>query len=454
MKVPSKQSRIQAIVFLSLLMITVWRLSSMISSDLPSQFPQKPIQIVVPYLAGGGTDTFARILQKSLNQEDSLGEEFVVTNKDGGSATIGSRQVKDAPPDGHQLLCHHEGIIATQLAGVVDYGPEAFRPIAQTGSIVLLMVVRADSEYRNLNDLLQAAQKKPNTIRIGANQGSPAYFICKQLLAEFPGADFNFISAGGAKRYTYLLGGKLEAGIFSLAEYVSFRNSDDTPEKDNILAIGNFGDKRHPTIPNVATSTEQNLKTRAENAYYIWAPKDTPDDIADILARTFRDTLKSPEVTQELQKLSIDPTFRSGEELQKHLAIRVEAFQKISVNAKTELPNFPIWIIGIVAILLVSVIVSNIVTPNLAETSPPSSSLNNKGATFLGVSCLLILIAYVAALQFKIPFGIATPLTIFLMGLSISKFKRKHWLVLGIIGLGFSLTLEIVFTQLFSVALP
>jgi tripartite-type tricarboxylate transporter receptor subunit TctC len=454
MKVPSKQSRIQAIVFLSLLMITVWRLSSMISPDLPSQFPQKPIQIVVPYLAGGGTDTFARILQKSLNQEDSLGEEFVVTNKDGGSATIGSRQVKDAPPDGHQLLCHHEGIIATQLAGVVDYGPEAFRPIAQTGSIVLLMVVRADSEYRNLNDLLQAAQKKPNTIRIGANQGSPAYFICKQLLAEFPGADFNFISAGGAKRYTYLLGGKLEAGIFSLAEYVSFRNSDDTPENDNILAIGNFGDKRHPTIPNVATSTEQNLKTRAENAYYIWAPKDTPDNIADLLARTFRDTLKSPEVTQELQKLSIDPTFRSGEELQKHLAIRVEAFQKISADAKTELPNFPIWVIGIVAILLISVIVSNIVTPNLAETSSPSSSLNNKGATFLGVSCLLILIAYVAALQFKIPFGIATPLTIFLMGLSISKFKRKHWLILGIIGLGFSLTLEIVFTQLFSVALP
>ncbi|MDB4374487.1 hypothetical protein N9Z63_00720, partial [bacterium] len=64
------------------------------------------------------------------------------------------------------------------------------------------------------------------------------------------------------------------------------------------------------------------------------------------------------------------------------------------------------------------------------------------------------LIAYVAALQFKIPFGIATPLTIFLMGLSISKAKRKQWLILGIIGLGFSLTLEIVFTQLFSVALP
>ena len=107
------------------------------------------------------------------------------------------------------------------------------------------------------------------------------------------------------------------------------------PLQTNILAIGNFGDKRHPTIPEVATSTEQNLKTRAENAYYILGPqRHRPTTIADILARTFQDTLQSPEVNQELKKLSIDPTFRSGEDLRKHLAVRVEAFQRLSVDAK------------------------------------------------------------------------------------------------------------------------
>ena len=453
MSAPSNKFKVQGVLFLALLLLTVWSLKNRISSTPSNQYPQKPIQIVVPYLAGGGTDTFARILQKSLNLEGALGEEFVVTNKDGGSATIGSRQVKDAPPDGYQLLCHHEGIIATKLAGVVDYGPEAFRPIAQTGSIVLLMVVRADSKYRNLTDLLREAQKNPNTIRVGANQGSPAYFICEQLLEEFPGAEFNFISAGGAKRYTYLLGGKLEAGIFSLAEYVSFRNSSDASAADNILAIGNFSDQRHPTIPEVATSTEQKLKTRAENAYYIWAPKDTPDYIADILARTFRDTLDSPEVIKELQKLSIDPTFRSGEDLRNHLSSRVEAFQKLSVNAKTELPNFPLWIIGIVAALLVAVLVFN-TDPATQEITPHSERSYFQESSILGATCLAILIAYVAALQFKIPFGIATPLSIFFMGLAISKAKQKQWLILGMIALGFSLALEVVFTQLFSVGLP
>jgi hypothetical protein len=171
------------------------------------------------------------------------------------------------------------------------------------------------------------------------------------------------------------------------------------------------------------------------------------------LARTFRDTLDSPEVIKELQKLSIDPTFRSGEDLRNHLSSRVEAFQKLSVNAKTELPNFPVWIIGIVAVLLVAVLVFN-TDPATQEITPHSERSYFQESSILGATCLAILIAYVAALQFKIPFGIATPLSIFFMGLAISKAKQKQWLILGMIALGFSLALEVVFTQLFSVGLP
>ena len=261
--------------------LLIWRVTSALTGSSKVEFPNQPIQIVVPYLAGGGTDTFTRILQKALSERNELDVPIVIVNQDGGSATIGSRLVKDSDPDGYKILCHHEGIIATKLAGVVDYGPEAFRPIAQTGSIVLLMVVRADSPYQSLPDLLKAAQDNPSRIRMGANQGSPAYFICKQLLGEFPGADFNFISAGGSKRFTYLLGRKLDAGIFSLAEYVAFRNDGDVPKSENIIAIANFGEQRHGAIPDVATSKEQGLKTSAENAYYFWAPKGTPDEVAE-----------------------------------------------------------------------------------------------------------------------------------------------------------------------------
>lgn len=106
------------------------------------------------------------------------------------------------------------------------------------------------------------------------------------------------------------------------------------------------------------------------------------------------------------------------------------------------------------AILLVAVLVFKTEPEAALEAPTPSDRIYSKKSSILGATCLAILIVYVAALQFKIPFGIATPLSIFLMGLSISKAKQTQWLILGIIGLGFSLALEMIFTQLFSVALP
>jgi tripartite-type tricarboxylate transporter receptor subunit TctC len=423
-----------------------------------------PIQIVVPYSAGGGTDTFARIIGKSLSERDELTAPIVIVNRNGGSATIGSRYVKDSNPDGNRILCHHEGIIATKLAGVVPYGAEAFRPVAQTGSIVLLMVVRADSPYQSLTDLLKAAQEEPNKIRVGANTGSPAYFICKQLLAEFPGAEFNFISAPGSKRVTFLMGDKLEAGIFSLAEYVSFRNSDDAALDDNILAIANFGEQRHPAIPKVKTSKEQGLKTSAENAYYFWAPKETPDETVNKLAGAFKAAVEDPKVIEALNKLSLDPKFRSGEELSEHLSKRVSAFEKLAVTAETSLPNFPAWMIGIVAALFGIVVLQSYREKSLAVETGPRSKQESQDRPFAdkehpqfnltGVVCLTILIFYVIALGYGLPFVVVTAAAIFLKGGTIAKWKPGRLLALVQLALIVALSIELIFTKLFTVALP
>ncbi|MEC9091524.1 MAG: tripartite tricarboxylate transporter substrate binding protein, partial [Planctomycetota bacterium] len=313
---------IRIFIFVLAGVLVICRCSFENGAERTENFPNQPIRIVVPYLPGGGTDTFARLIQKSLNQNNVYGVPVVIENRDGGSATIGSRFVKQTKPDGYRILCHHEGIIATQLAGVVPYGPEAFQPIAQTASIVLVMVVREDSPYRSLPDLLTAAQNQPNQIRMGANQGSPAYFLCQQMLREYPGADLNFVSASGSRRITYILGGKIEAGIFSLAEYLSFRKKDNGAAADNIVAIANFGETRDKAIPQVSTSMEQGLTTSAENAYYFWAPRETPVETISILADGLEKTLQDPEVLVSLERLALQPTFRKGRALESHLRQR------------------------------------------------------------------------------------------------------------------------------------
>lgn len=429
--------------------LIAWRWVTFADENADRSFPNQPIQLVVPYQAGGGSDTFARIFEQALSRNKELNVPIVVVNRPGGSATIGSRYVKDSRPDGYRILCHHEGIIATKLAGTVSFGPEAFEPIAQTASKVLLMIVRSDSKYQSLSDLLKAAQQQPNTIRVGANQGSPAWFICKQLLLEYPGAEFNFIPADGSKRISYLLGNKLEAGVFSLDEYIANRGSADTPPDQNIRAIANFSQTRHPDVADVPTSQEQGQKTHAENAYYFWAPKNTPPEIVERLADAFQAAIDDPVVVEELSRLSIPPSFRRGAELRDHLAQREQAFEKIAVRVDAKLPNYPVWVMMFVVILLVAVIVDGGGVSFLNRANQENRRFGNVGWT-----CLLLLCGYVLLLQLNVPYAIASTITIFLIGASICHWNPARLFSIAQIALLTSLGTELVFTQLFSVPLP
>lgn len=439
---------------------------------LPDQatrsFPNRPIRIVVPYLAGGGTDTFARIIQKALERNNRLSVPIVIENRNGGSATIGSRFVKNSKPDGYRILCHHEGLIATKLAKVVPYGPEAFEPIAQTGDIVLLMIVRADSPYRSLTDLLQAARKSPHSIRIGANQGSPAYFLCKQMLREFPGAEFNFVSASGSKRITYILGEKLEGGIFSLAEYLAFRKSGDVPDSENILAIGNFSQQRHPAIADVPTSREQGLQTSASNAYYFWAPLETPPNRIRILADALQQAMQDPVTIRELERLALEPTFRTGDELKRHLAKRTRDFEVLATDAQQTSPGFEWWAAVAVGILSILAFLETRWKPIQRENVPviyrqwiPAGLV------------VLVLILEIVSMQLSVPFLYSTPTGFLLVGIilrlssspavetaSDAPFETRFgpwrpWVLdLFAVGLILALGIEYLFARVLLVPLP
>ena len=96
-------------------------------------YPARPIKLVVPFGPGGGSDTFGRIIKRGIDEAGLLPQPFVIINRPGGSATIGSRYVRDAKPDGYTLLLLHDAIITAKYSGKVNYGPEAFEPVASTG---------------------------------------------------------------------------------------------------------------------------------------------------------------------------------------------------------------------------------------------------------------------------------------------------------------------------------
>ncbi len=429
--------------------LLLWRISGSFQSSSDTTYPAKPIHIVVPYGAGGGTDNFVRLFTKAIADHKLLPQPLVVINQPGGSGTIGSRYVKDARPDGYRILCHHESIITAKLSGSVPFGPEAFEPILQTGGINLLVVIREDAPYQSMQDLLEAAKQEPKKLRFGANLGSPAHFTAMKLEAAYPGAQFNLITAGGGqKRFVSILGGHLEAGIFSLAEYLAFRAEDGTPPDQNIRALAVLSAERLPALPEVGTCLEEEIDVTSDNAYYWWAPKGTPTAITETLSQALLAAWEKEEVRETLDEWSIAPEITKGETLLQRLQDRVSKMEKFAVSVESDLPNFPLYAFLIALALLVVVVVKSMV-----DKSVPSEVATKQYRP--AILTFGIVIVYVLLLQLRlVPFAIATIAMVFFCGAVISGWERQRWLMLAEIALIAGLGSEFVFTRIFTVALP
>ena len=128
-------------------------------SLLPSilqAYPDGPLKLVVPFAPGGGSDTIARIIQKTIRDEKLSPVPLVIVNVP-GRGTIGSRQVRDAKADGQTLLLLHDGIFTAKYSGKVSFGAEAFEPVVAMGRGGMVLAVKSDSRFSDLSYLLEAA---------------------------------------------------------------------------------------------------------------------------------------------------------------------------------------------------------------------------------------------------------------------------------------------------------
>ena len=182
-------------------------------------YPAKAIKVIVPFAAGGGSDSFARIIQSAVEDEHLLAEKLVIVNVPGAGGTIGSRRVKHARPDGYTVLLLHEGMMTAKYSGTAAYGAEAFEPIAGSGDATQVIAVRGGSSYQDLQDLMTVAADRPDEIIFAANIGAPSHFAGLMLEQAASGAKFRYTqTGGGAKRFAALQGGHVNVSAFSIAE--------------------------------------------------------------------------------------------------------------------------------------------------------------------------------------------------------------------------------------------
>lgn len=238
-------------------------LAAVCGSAAAQTYPSRPIEIIVPYSAGGSVDVMARAFSRELSE--ILSTQTVVNNRDGAGGTIGvAAAVVSARPDGYTVLFSPSSPLtqAPFLMGRLPYRFDDIAPICQIFENPFVIAVRKDSPVHSLKELLDQARQQPGTLSYGhAGPGSVPHLATANL-AKSSGVSFNEIAfRGDAQVIPQLLGGHIDFGALGVSSVVG---------KDlRILAV--YGDKRLPGLPDVPAITEFGIKHAviARNGLYV-----------------------------------------------------------------------------------------------------------------------------------------------------------------------------------------
>jgi len=286
--------------------IFVVALSLVTSIAFAQSFPAgKPITIIVPYAPGGVTDTGARLMAAGLEKE--LGTSVVVVNKAGAASQIGLTELARAKPDGYTLSYVVLPTVTTHYLTPgrdVPYTRASFQPVAMHHFVPQTISVKADSPYKTLTDLVDAARKSPEKISI-SDSGDMAVPHTQVLMLE-RATGVRFLSVhyqGGAPSINALLGGHVDALAGATADALPHRQSG----AFRVLAIA--AEAPDKSMPEVPTMRSMGFDVVAASWTGIVAPAGTPPAIVEALTNAMRKVIESPEHQQKLRDLALAPMY-------------------------------------------------------------------------------------------------------------------------------------------------
>lgn len=274
-------------------------------------WPSQPIEVIVPFGAGGGSDGIVRIIQREATKKGWLSQPLVVQNIGGAGGRTGSRQAMESDSDGYTFLTNHMTLMTGQATGTADFGHRDFEPVAATGSVCMIVGVPEASPFKSLADLLEASTREP--IVYGANLGALNHMAGLTVQNSREGAQFRFVQIGGdTENFIALAGEVIPAAGMSTQQ---FRSGDGA----GVRALAVLSDERDPALPDVPTAKEQGFDATFCFEYWWFAPKGTSRQTIDQMADVLETAMKDEDVLSELEKRAIQPVFRRGEAFQSYL---------------------------------------------------------------------------------------------------------------------------------------
>lgn len=294
------------------------------------KYPSRPIELVVPFGAGGSADLAARCYSDDLSK--LLNVSINVVNRPGGTGIQGTTYVVNGKKDGYTLLGTTDTplLIMPVINKEVTYDPlKDLVPIGRFAHVYSLFAVRSDSPFKTMKELIEFARKNPGKLKNGAaGFGTEAYFNLEVLCSKEKIKITSMPFGSGGKNAVALLGGHIDmasSSVASLGQHI---------KAGKVRALAISSEKRHPDLPDVPTTFELGYP---ESNFAVWtgvfAPAGVPQQVIDVLVPAVEKAFKKPDVVERAIKLGYEVEFMGPERLGKSLASEIGVIRQVAQEA-------------------------------------------------------------------------------------------------------------------------
>ena len=289
-------------------------------------YPHRAVRMIVPYPPGGGNDTLGRLFAAKLS--DRMGQQFVVENRPGAGAMIGTEAAAKSAPDGYTILLSSIAThgLSPNLYSRVPYDPvKDFAPITLLGIAPTVLVVPADLPARNLQEFIAAAKANPGALAYASGGNGTPPHINAEVFKSVAGIDLLHVAyKGGGPALVDLMAGRVQAMLDTAASAMPHVRS------GKLRAIAISAPRRSPELPELPTFAEAGLPQYDTNAWYsMHAPAGTPPEIGRGLNTELVAILKDPDILGRFKQLSTDPVGNSPEEFAAFVRAELDKYARI-----------------------------------------------------------------------------------------------------------------------------
>ena len=286
-----------------------------------TSYPEKSVQFIIPYAAGGGTDTLCRLLASSM--EKSWGESFLIANKPGGLSQVGLTELSGADPDGYTIgaLSNLDHILVLFTGENVSYDYESFDYLGAINTTANVLMASKDSGFTDLQQMIDYAKEHPGELTVAVSGKTHVAEV--SLFEQAAGIQLTtLMQDGGGDSLNAIMGGHVDCAVLD-KNYVA------QVEGQGINTLATFAGEAIPTIPDIPTMKSLGYDVSTETYRVIVAPAGTPKEIEDAITQKIQEVSSAEEFQESMANMGEIYRFLDQDQVKQRLDQDYEMIQQL-----------------------------------------------------------------------------------------------------------------------------